>query len=201
MALKKVLYEPYKPIQYVYFIDCGVVSLVSIMEDGATVEVGTIGNEGMVGLPLFLGAGTTPHQTFVQVPGTATRIQAEVFKRVVSPNSFLHSLLQQYTQALFNQISQSAACNRLHSIEERCCRWLLMTHDRVESDQFELIQEFLAQMLGVRRAGVSVVAAMLQQAGLIRYSRGKMNILDRAGLEAGSCECYAIVKREFDRLG
>ena len=200
LEFKQVFYEPNQPIEYVYFPNNGVVSLVNIMEDGATVEVATVGNEGMIGLPVFLGANTIPSKAFSQVPGDAMRIRADVFKDLVNQGSPLHNLLQLYTQALFNLVAQSAACNRLHSIEERFCRWMLMTTDRVGKDQFPLTQEFLAQMLGVRRASVSVVAAIIQKAGLIQYSRGKMTILDREGLESSSCECYRLVKQEFDRL-
>lgn len=200
LDLKKVLYAPNEPIDHVYFVNKGVVSLVNIMENGEIVEIATVGNEGMVGLPVFLGSDTIPGKAFAQVPGDGMRMKANVFKDKVTPGSPLHNLLQRYTQALFNQIAQSAACNRAHSIEERFCRWLLMTRDRVDSDTFPLTQEFLAHMLGVRRASVNTVASIIQKAGLIQYSRGKMKILDRVGLEASACECYGIVKAEFDRL-
>ena len=199
-TLKQILYMPNEPIDYVYFPNSGIISLVNLMEDGGTVEVATVGNEGMVGLPLLLGADRMMAQAITQMVGDALRMKADVFKREVTPASPLYSLLLRYTQALMNLISQSVACNRLHSIEERCCRWLLLCQDRVDSDEFPLTQEFLAQMLGVRRASVSVVAAILQKAGLIRYRRGKITILDRFGLEATSCECYHIVKQELDRL-
>jgi CRP-like cAMP-binding protein len=194
------LYNPNEPIDYVYFLKSGVVSLLTIMQNGDAVEVGTVGNEGMVGLPVFLEADSVPGKAFAQIPGDAWRMRADKFKEYISPGTPLHELLQRYTQALFNQISQSAACNRLHSIEERACRWLLMTHDRVGEDLFPLTQEFLAHMLGVRRPTVSTVAAILQKAGFIRYSRGKVMILDRKGLESASCECYEIIKAEFERL-
>lgn len=200
LPLKYVLYEPNKPIEHVYFPIHGVVSLVTIMEDGVAVEIATVGNEGMIGLPVFLGSEIIPMKAFSQIPGKGMRIKADVFKDLVNQGSPLHGLLQRYTQALFNQTAQSAACNRLHSIEERCCRWLLMIHDRVDSDEYLLTQEFLSQMLGVRRASVNVVASILQKARLIRYSRGRITILDRLGLEAASCECYARIKQEFDRL-
>lgn len=200
MTLKQAIYRPNEPIEYVYFPNTGVISLLILMEDGSAVEVGTVGNEGMGGLPLFLGAERIPGLAISQVPGEAMRMKADVFKREVTPGSPLHYTLQRYTQTLFNQISQTAACNRLHSVEERCCRWLLMTHDRVGKNDFPLTQEFLSEMLGVRRASVSVVAATLQRAGFIRYSRGKITILDREGLESASCECYKIVKAEFERL-
>ncbi|KAB8335041.1 Crp/Fnr family transcriptional regulator [Scytonema tolypothrichoides VB-61278] len=200
LPLKQILYEMNEPIEYVYFPKNGVVSLVTIMEDGATAEIATVGNEGMIGVPVFLGADQIPGQAFSQIPGESMRMKAEEFKTFVTPGSSLYKILQRYTHTLFNQIAQSAACNCLHSIEKRFCRWLLMTHDRVESDEFLLTQEFLAQMLGVRRASVSEVASIFQKAGIISYSRGQMRILDRTGLEAASCECYAKVKQEFERL-
>ncbi|WP_414582072.1 Crp/Fnr family transcriptional regulator [Scytonema sp. PCC 10023] len=200
LEYRQILYTPNEPIDYIYFPNYGVVSLLNLMENGDAVEVGTVGNEGMVGLPVFLGANTIPGEAFSQIPGEALRMRADVFQREITPGSPLHTLLLRYTQALFNQIAQSSACNRLHSIEERFCRWMLMTQDRVGSNQFPLTQEFLAQMLGVRRASVSVVAAIIQKAGLITYKRGKMTILDREGLQDATCECYAIIKQEFNRL-
>ncbi|GAA6614541.1 Crp/Fnr family transcriptional regulator [Scytonema sp. NUACC26] len=200
LEYKQFLYRPNEPIQYVYFVNYGVVSLLTVMENGEAVEVATIGNEGMVGLPVFLEAKTIPGEAFTQVPGKALRMRADVFKREVTSASPLYKLLQFYTQALFNLIAQSAACNRLHSIEERFCRWVLMTQDRVGSNEFPLTHEFLGQMLGVRRASVSVVAATIQRAGFISYKRGKMTILDREGLEDITCECYGIIKGEFHRL-
>lgn len=156
--------------------------MLNVMEDGGTVEIATVGNEGMVGIPVLLGADCAPAETLVQVPGDAVRMKADVFKSQVIPGSPTHNLLLRYTQALMSQLSQSVACNRLHSVEERCCRWLLQTRDRVESDEFPMTQEFLSQMLGVRRASVSEVAAILQKAGLIRYQREKMKIIDQKGL-------------------
>lgn len=200
LAFKQLLCEPHQPIEYVYFPNNGIISLVTITEDGATVEAATVGNEGMVGVTVLLGAEHAATQMICQVAGDALRMRAGIFKREVTPSSPLYALLLRYTQALISQLSQTVACNRLHSVEERCCRWLLLCQDRVRSNQFALTQELLAQMLGVRRASVSVVAAILQKAGLIRYSRGKIIILDRPGLEAASCECYRVVKAEFDRL-
>lgn len=194
------LYKPNEPIDYVYFPKSGVVSLLTIMQNGEAVEVATVGNEGMVGLPVFLEADSIPGKAIAQIPGDGWRMSADAFKEQVSPGSPLHELLQRYTQALFNLIAQSAACNRLHSVEERACRWLLMTHDRVGEDFFPLTQEFLAQMLGARRPTVSTVASILQKAGFISYSRGKITILDREGLESASCECYEIIRAEFERL-
>ncbi|WP_339380975.1 Crp/Fnr family transcriptional regulator [Brasilonema sp. UFV-L1] len=201
LPAKQILYNINEPIEYVYFPKNGIISLVIIMENGATVEVTTVGNEGMIGLPVFLGANRLPNQQAIsQVPGESMRMKAEVFKACVTPSTTLYRLLQYYTQTLFNQIAQSVACNSLHSIEKRFCRWLLMSHDRAESDEFPLTQEFLAQMLGVRRAGVSVVASTFQKDGIISYRRGQMKILNRGGLEAASCECYAKLKQEFECL-
>ncbi|MBD2101095.1 Crp/Fnr family transcriptional regulator [Leptolyngbya sp. FACHB-261] len=200
LELKWVFYESNQPIDYVYFIQRGVGSLLTPMANGSAVEAATVGNEGIVGLPVFLGAARTPDRAVMQVPGEGLRLNAEVFRAELNRNGALYSLLQRYTHALMVQMAHSAACNRLHSIEQRCSRWLLMTHDRVRSDQFQLTQEFLAQMLGVRRAGVSEVASVLQRSGLIRYTRGQITVLDRPGLEAVSCECYQVVKAEFDRL-
>jgi CRP-like cAMP-binding protein len=170
------------------------------MSDGLAVEAGTVGNEGMVGLPLYLGAETSPHRAFSQVPGEALRMRAGDFTAELARQGPLHAVLKRYNQALINQMAYSVACNRLHSVEERMCRWLLMTQDRVGAEQFPLTQEFLAQMLGVRRPSVTVVAGILQKAGLIVYSRGLITIRDRAGLEAASCECYRVVRDELDRL-
>jgi CRP-like cAMP-binding protein len=200
LPFKQCIYEPNEPIDYVYFINSGVASVLTVLRDGGTVEVATIGNEGMVGTPVLLGTDRSPTEVIAQVPGDALRMRVDVFKKQVPPGSPLHNLLLRYTQALINLLTQSVACNRLHSVEQRCCRWLLLTRDRVESDEFPITQEFLAQMLGVRRASVSEVAAILQKAGLIRYHRGRMRLLDRQGLEAGSCECYQVIKKEFNRL-
>jgi CRP-like cAMP-binding protein len=200
VGVKHVVYEPNGPIKHVYFpINC-VISLVTYLEDGASVEMATIGLEGMVGLPIFLGTDTMPSRAFGQVPGDALRITAAAFTEEIERNGPLVRVLNRYTQALFNQVAQTTACNRVHLVEQRCARWLLQTHDRVGSDQFSLTQEFLAQMLGVRRSGVSAAAGLLQKAGLIRYARGWITVLDRPGLESASCECYRVIKREFDRL-
>jgi CRP-like cAMP-binding protein len=200
LPLKQIIYAPNQLIEYVYFPTDGIISLVNVTQNGGIVEAATVGNEGMVGIPVLLGSDEMAGQAIVQVAGDAMRMKADVFKRSVSNGSQLHRLLLRYTLALMNLISQSVACNSLHSAEQRCCRWLLMCQDRVKSDSFLLTQEFLAQMLGVQRPTVSGVAATLQQAGLIRYSRGKMAICNRSGLEAASCECYWIVKQEFERL-
>jgi CRP-like cAMP-binding protein len=200
LTFKQIIYTPNEPIEYVYFPNSGIISLVNLTEDGGTVEAATVGNEGMAGIPVLLGADRMVGQALSQIVGDAVRMKADAFKREVTPGSPLYNLLLRYTQALMNQLSQSVACNRLHSVEERCCRWLLLCQDRVQLNEFSLTQEFLSQMLGVRRASVSVVAAILQRAGLIHYSRGKIRICDRPGLESASCECYRMVKGEFDRL-
>lgn len=196
---RQVVIDVNKPIEHVYFPDDGVISIVSVMRDGSVVEVATVGNEGMIGLPLFLKTNRTLGQAFAQVPGAAFRMTADAFRHAASMPAF-NELLHRYTQALFAQVAQTAGCNRLHLAEERFARWILMTHDRVGADEFQLTQEFLAQMLGVRRATVSEVAAQAQKEGLIRYRRGHMSVLNRAGLEAKSCECYAIIQAEYDRL-
>lgn len=200
LSFREVLYQPKKPIEYVYFPNHGVVSLLILMEDGSLAEVGLVGNEGMVGLSLFLEVETTPFEAIVQVPGVAMRMRADVFKDFVNEGDPLHNLLLRYSHVRMLQFAQSAACIAHHSVEERCCRWLLMTRDRANSNQFPITQEFLSQMLGVRRASVTVVAGMLQRAGLISYSRGRMTIIDPHGLEDVSCECYRVVKDEEDLL-
>ena len=200
LSLRQVLYEPNEPIKSVYFPIQGALSLLTLMENGEAIEAATVGNEGMVGTSLLLGTTQIPIQCLAQIPGDALRMKADVFQREVHWGCPLHTLLLRYTQTLINQMSQTAACNRLHTVEQRCCRWLLMTRDRVESDEFLLTQEFLSMMLGVRRASVSEVAATLQKAGLLTYNRGKIKILDCLGLEASSCECYRVNKQELNRL-
>jgi len=173
--------------------------MVNTMADGTTIEVGTIGREGVAGLGVFLGVPSVKGHTFVQVSGAAWKIDAGPFRELLQQGGALPARLGRYTQALFTQVAQSAACNRAHPVEQRCARWLLMTHDRVGEGAFTLTQDFLAIMLGVRRASVTVAAGMLQRAGFIRYSRGRLEVLDRDGLEAASCECYQIVVDSYDR--
>jgi CRP-like cAMP-binding protein len=200
-AVRGVLYEANAVMEHVHFPLNGVMSLVLTMEDGGSVEVGTIGNEGMVGTPVYLGADKSPTKAFAQVPGDCLRMTAENFKKELSePDQTLRRLLGRYQQAWVNQISQSVACNHLHSVEERACRWLLMSHDRVGKDEFPLTQEFLSQMLGVRRPSVTIAAGLLEKAGLITYRRGRITVLNREGLEAATCECYHVVRREYERL-
>jgi CRP-like cAMP-binding protein len=200
LEVKDFLYERDRPLEYVYFpIDC-VTSTIATMRDGRIVEVGTIGKEGMDGLPVFLGAQTAPLASFCQVPGDAARMTAEGLRSEVGPGDRLYELLHRFTEATLVFAAQSSACNRLHSIEQRCSRWILHTHDRVSKDEFYLTQEFLSQMLGVRRASVSEVASAFQGEGLISYRRGNLRIADRTGLEAVTCECHGVITKEFERL-
>jgi CRP-like cAMP-binding protein len=200
LAAKDVVVEANTPISHVYFPVAAVLSMVLVMEDGQAVEVATTGNEGMSGLPIYLGADRSPARVFCQVPGAAMRMEAGAFREEVGRGGPLNDLIRRFSQAVLNQISQTSACNRLHSIEQRLCRWLLMTRDRVGSDHFPLTQEFLAIMLGVKRPSVTVVASAFQKAGVIRYVRGKVEILDGERLESSACECYRVVKEEFTRL-
>jgi CRP-like cAMP-binding protein len=200
LEYRQSLYRAHKLIGFVYFIETGVGSLVNIMANGQAAEVGTIGNEGLVGLPLVFGDDRVPTSVYVQVPGAGLRMKATLFKKELARSASMRTVMLRYAHAFFNQVAQSAACNQFHSIQQRCCRWLLMTHDRMHSDEFLLTQEFLAMMLGVQRTGVTAAAGALQRAGLIRYKRGNVTIIDRRGLKQRSCECYGISKREFDRL-
>jgi CRP-like cAMP-binding protein len=197
---RTLLFGSEQPIPFVYFPVSTVVSLVSKLTGGKTVEVGTAGCEGMAGLSVFLAEDTSSVQAFSQIPGEAFRIKSETFMDLSrAPGSF-HQLLLRYTHAFLTQVAQSAVCNAAHLVHARCARWLLMTHDRVGGDELPLTQEFLAFMLGVRRPGVTVAMNSLQEAGLIRYRHGKVSIVDRVGLEAVSCECYRVVRAHYDRL-
>jgi len=200
LGYRQSLYRANSAIQFVYFIETGVGSLVNTMANGRAAEVGTIGNEGLVGLPIVFGDDRAPTSVYVQVPGAGLKMKAALFKREMARGASMRSVMLRYAHAFFNQVAQSAACNHFHSIDQRCCRWLLMTHDRMQSDEFLLTQEFLAMMLGVQRTGVTVAASALQRAGLIRYSRGNVTIIDRRALLRRSCECYGTSKKEFDRL-
>jgi CRP-like cAMP-binding protein len=199
LEIKTVLFEPGQPIDAVYFPLQGVVSLVTPLEDGTIVEVATVGNEGIVGVPL-VSNGSLAVRAISQVAGPSLRMDATAFLEAIDRGGPLRDVVQDYVQALFGQISQAAACNRLHSNEERLSRWLLMSHDRVGVDEFAITHEFLGQMLGSRRATVTLSAGVLQAAGLIRYQRGHVRIRDRQGLEDVSCECYAVIKDELDRV-
>ncbi|MBD0333971.1 MAG: Crp/Fnr family transcriptional regulator [Cyanobacteria bacterium Co-bin13] len=200
LEFHQTLLKPDHRIENVYFPLNSVVSLLNLMENGETAEVGIVGYEGIVGLPIFLDADSTTNLAIAQIPGKAMKMTAQDFKEEANRPGKLQSLLKRYTQALIMQVSQSAACNRFHSVEERFCRWILMNHDRAQKDDFVMTQEFASEMLGVRRPTVSIAASMLQKAGLIRYRRGNMTILDRKGLEEGCCECYQSVKKDFDQL-
>jgi CRP-like cAMP-binding protein len=200
LELKCVLYQARSPIDYAYFPSRGVVSALTVMEDGRAIEVATIGDEGMVGLPLLVGTTTAGNRMMVQVAGEALRLSAKALKEEASQDSPLRRLLVLYHAAFSIQTSQAVACNGLHALRQRCCRWLLMTQDRSHSQVFTMTHEFLAQMLGVRRSSVSEVLEPLQEEGLIRYDRGKCTVLDRKGLMAGSCECYRRINQEFERL-
>jgi CRP-like cAMP-binding protein len=176
------------------------ISLVLALEESLVAQVGRVGNEGMVGLPVFLGVPTSHTKAFVEIPGEALRMKAQVFRQELRRADALSGLLLRYTQALLRHSERLTACNTWHTIEQRLCRWLLLAHDRVRADRFEVTQEFLSQMLGAHRQSVTLAAGDLQKAGLIRYSRGKLTILDRKGMEAAACECYRAVKEIFDRM-
>lgn len=200
LVLGEVIYEANDTLSHVYFPTTAIVSLLYTMENGVSAEMGVVGCDGVVGIAVFMGGDTTPNRAVVQSTGNALRLKIEYFRAEFKRVGDLHRLLLLYTQALLTQMSQTAVCNRLHSVEQQLCRCLLLSHDRLESNQLVMTQELIANMLGVRREGVSVAAHRLQDAGLIRYSRGHITIVDRLGLEARSCECYQVVKTECDRL-
>jgi CRP-like cAMP-binding protein len=194
------LHEPGDKMPYVYFPNSGVISMLTVMEDGTAVEIATIGNEGMVDLFVFLGLEESDSRLLIQVPGTAMRMESTRFREHVAENPRLRALLGYYAIALFALVAQSTACNRMHPMVARCARWLLMTHDRVDAAEFPMTHDFLSEMLGVRRPSVSVAAKALKDAGLIKYHRGRITVIDRAGLEAASCECYRLIRARFDRM-
>ncbi len=200
LSLGKVIYEANETLSHVYFPTTAIVSLLYTMENGTSAEIGVVGCDGVVGIAVFMGGDTTPNRAVVQSAGDAFRLTLKVFREEFRRVGELHRLLLLYTQALLTQMSQTAVCNRLHSVEQQLCRWLLLSHDRLESDELVMTQELIADMLGVRRAGVSVAAHRLQDAGLIRYKRGHLTIVNRPGLESEVCECYQVVKTECDRL-
>ncbi|MGY1736244.1 Crp/Fnr family transcriptional regulator [Geodermatophilus sp. SYSU D00684] len=201
LQVRDQLYRRDGDIDAVYFPVDGVLSVVASVEGEPAVEVATIGYEGVSGLPVFLGTPTSPHDCFCQVAGDALCVATADLRRFLSGDGALHDLLHRYTQAMVVQLSQNVACNRLHSTEERCARWLLQTRDRVGADEFQLTQDFLGQMLGVRRGTVSLVAGLLQQAGLIRYSRGRITVVDPERLHEAACDCYDVVQAESRRVG
>jgi CRP-like cAMP-binding protein len=200
LALGEVVYESGAHQDYVYFPTTSIISLLYMMENGSSAEMGLAGNEGVVGIALFMGGGTMPNRAVVQSAGGAIRLKAKALQDEFAMGSRFQYLLLRYTQALITQISQTAVCNRLHSVVQQLCRWLLLSHDRVKADELIMTQELIADMLGVRREGVTVAAGRLQDAGAISYVRGHIKILDREKLEEIACECYQVVKDEFDRL-
>jgi CRP-like cAMP-binding protein len=199
LPLGHVLHESGMALSHVYFPTTAIVSLLYVMENGASAEIAVVGNEGLVGISLFMGGETTPSRAVVQSAGLGFRMQAQTLKDEFANVSVLHLLLR-FTQALITQMAQTAVCNRHHSLDQQLCRWLLLSRDRLQGDELIMTQELIANMLGVRREGVTVAAHKLQQAGVIEYARGHIRLLDRALLEQRTCECYAVVKKEYDRL-
>jgi CRP-like cAMP-binding protein len=200
MLLGESIYEPGSQLQHVYFPTTAIVSLLYVLESGASAEIAGVGNEGMLGIALFMGGDTTPSSAVVQTAGHAYRLQARLLKEEFRRAGLMQRLLLRYTQALLTQMCQTTACNRHHSIEQQLCRWLLLTLDRLPSNELVMTQELVASALGVRRESITEAAGKLQRAGLIRYRRGHLTVLERSGLEAGACECYAVVKKEIGRL-
>ena len=200
LPLGHVLYESGSKMPHVYFPTTSIISLLHVMEDGASAEIAIVGNEGIVGISLFMGGETTPSRGIVQSAGSAYRVAGAFLNEEFLRAGSLHGLLLRYTQALITQMSQTAVCNRHHSVEQQLCRWLLMSLDRLPSNELTMTQELIANMLGVRREGVTESARKLQMLGFINYNRGHIRVLDRPALEAHACECYAVVKKEFDRL-
>ncbi|MDO8788379.1 MAG: Crp/Fnr family transcriptional regulator [Sulfuritalea sp.] len=200
LPLGKMLYEPGTQLQHAYFPTTAIVSLHYVTESGASAETAGVGNEGVVGISLFMGGDTTSSSAVVQTAGHAYRLERRRLKQEFDRGGLLQRLLLRYTQALMTQMSQTAACNRHHSVEQQLCRWLLLTHDRVSARELVITQELIAGMLGVRREGVTEAAGNLQREGLISYRRGHISVLDRRGLETHACECYAVVKKELGRL-
>jgi len=200
LKLGEVLYESGGHLKHVYFPTNSIVSLLYVMLDGASAEIAVVGNEGILGISLFMGGETTPSRAVVQSEGFGYRLPAQVLKQEFNRSGPMMHLLLRYTQALITQMSQTAVCNRHHSVDQQLCRWLLLSLDRLTSDELRMTQELIANMLGVRREGVTDAAGKLRDAGIIEYSRGNIKVLDRSRLEQHVCECYAVVKQEFDRL-
>jgi len=200
MPLGWVVYESQCRMGYIYFPTTSIVSLLYVMESGASAEIAIAGNEGLVGISLFMGGESTPGRAIVQSAGEGYRLKANILKREFALSGELQHLALRYTQALLTQMAQTAVCNRHHSVDQQLCRWLLLSLDRLPGNELRMTQELIANMLGVRREGVTEAAGQLQAAGLIHYSRGRITILDRTGLERRVCECYSVVKKEFDRL-
>jgi len=200
LLLGESIYEPGSQLTHVYFPTTAIVSLLYVLESGASAEIAGVGNEGILGIALFMGGETTPSSAVVQTAGHAYRLQARLLKEEFGRGGLVQRLLLRYTQALLTQMCQTTACNRHHSIEQQLCRWLLLTLDRLPSNELVVTQELVASALGVRRESITEAAGKLQRAGLIRYRRGHLAVLERSGLEAGACECYAVVKKEIGRL-
>jgi CRP-like cAMP-binding protein len=200
LPLGQVLYESGRTLSHVYFPTSAIVSLLYVMENGASAEIAVVGNEGIVGISLFMGGESTPSRAVVQSAGRGFRLRAQTIKDEFERAGPVMHLLLRYTQALITQMAQTAVCNRHHTLDQQLCRWLLLSLDRLQGSELVMTQELIANMLGVRREGVTEGALRLQKAGLIRYSRGHITIIDRAGLEKRTCECYAVVKKEYDRL-
>ena len=200
LSLGEVIYESGEQLEYIYFPTTAIISLLYIMENGSTAEIGMAGNDGLVGIALYMGGSTTPSRAVVQSAGNAVRMRSLALKNEFSLGGVFQKILLRYTQSLMTQISQTAVCNRLHSVEQQLCRWLLINHDLLQSNKLIMTHDLIANMLGVRREGVSIAAGHLQQQGLIRYVRGTITMLDRDALERSACECYRVVKDEYDRL-
>jgi len=200
MPLGEALYESGGRLRHVYFPTTSIISLLYVMEDGASAEIAVVGNEGILGVSLFMGGETTPSRAVVQSAGFGYRLKAQVLKEEFNRAGPVLRLLLRYTQALITQMAQTAVCNRHHSVQQQLCRWLLLSLDRLATDELTMTQELIANMLGVRREGVTEAAGELQRAGVIRYARGRITVLDRTRLEQSACECYDVVKKEFDRL-
>jgi CRP-like cAMP-binding protein len=200
MPLGHVLYESGNELRHVYFPTTSIVSLLYVMMDGASAEIAVVGHDGIIGVALFMGGETMPNRAVVQSAGHAYRLKGALLKQEFNRSGELQHLLLRYTQALLTQMAQTAVCNRHHSLDQQFCRWLLLSLDRLPADELVMTQELIANMLGVRREGVTEAAGNVQRAGLIEYQRGHITVLDRAGLEARTCECYAVVRKEFDRL-
>ncbi len=200
MSLGDVIYEAGGVLPYVYFPTTAIISLLYVMADGSSAEIAVVGNEGILGIALFMGGESTPSRAIVQSAGHAYRLEGHLLKSEFNRAGAVMHLLLRYTQALIAQMAQTAACNRHHSVDQQLCRWLLLSLDRLPSNELTMTQGLIANMLGVRREGVTEAAGKLQSAGLIKYSRGRITVIDRFGLEARSCECYVVVKKEFDRL-
>jgi CRP-like cAMP-binding protein len=200
LDLGEVIYESGEQLEFIYFPTTAIISLLYIMENGSTAEIGMAGNDGLVGIALFMGGSTTPSRAVVQSAGNAFRLRSRALQSAFGLGGVFQKILLRYTQSLMTQISQTAVCNRLHEVEKQLCRWLLINHDLLQTNELVMTHDLIANMLGVRREGVSIAAGHLQKKGFIKYVRGTITILDRPGLEAAACECYRVVKEEYDRL-